>query len=91
MERKESGKWDAKEREKRKEISAIQQNPFSGEERGMEGGLEGQTDGEATKKGKAGERKRLPFLSPDEKPRGLRGARDNREGRRRRGKKEGCD
>ena len=57
MERKESGKWDAKEREKRKEISAIQQNPFSGEERGMEGGLEGQTDGEATKKKKRGVRR----------------------------------
>lgn len=43
------------------------------------------------RKGESGERNRLPFLSPDEKPRGLWGARDNREGRRRRGKKEGCD
>lgn len=65
----EERKWDAKKRE---EISAMQQNPFSGEERGMEGGLEGQTDGEATKtkKREAGARKRLPFLSPDEKKRG---------------------
>lgn len=61
MERKESGKRDAKEREKRKEISAIQQNPFSGEERGMEGGLEGQTDGEATKKGRPARGKGYPF------------------------------
>lgn len=58
--------------QKRKEISGIKQNPFSGEERG----LEGQTDGEATQKKKreADERKRLPFLSPDEKKRGVAGS-----------------
>lgn len=37
----------------------------------MKAGLEGQTDGEATnkKKRETGERKRLPFRSPDEKER----------------------
>lgn len=55
----------------------------------MEGGLEGQTDGELTKKGEAGERKRLAFLSPDEKKRGY----EEREitGRTEERKKEGCD
>lgn len=60
-------------------IPAIQQNPFSGEGRGMEGGLEGQTDGEATEKREADRRKGLAFPSPDEKQRGLWGVRDNRE------------
>lgn len=77
---------------KRKEISAMQQNPFSGEERGMEGGQEGQTDGEAPekKKGRPGVRKRRPFLSPDEKKRscGKRGMKERMEERE---KKTGRD
>lgn len=41
--------------------------------------IEGQTDGEATKKGRPARGKGYPFFSPDEKKRGCRGARDNRE------------
>ncbi|TNN34212.1 hypothetical protein EYF80_055624 [Liparis tanakae] len=66
----------------------MQQNPFSGEERGMEGGQEGQTDGEAPekKKGRPGVRKRRPFLSPDEKKRGCgkRGMKERMEERKKR-------
>lgn len=61
IERKKRRKWDAKEKRKRKEISTIQPNPFSGEDSGMEGELEGQTDGEATKKGGRREEKGYPF------------------------------
>lgn len=45
---------------------------------------------ERRQKREAGERKRLPFLSPDEKKRGC-GEREITEGMEERGKKEGCD
>lgn len=63
-------KRDAKERGKRKEIVAIQQNPFSGER--SEGWRHDWKDKqmERRQKREAGERKRLPFLSPDENKRG---------------------
>lgn len=59
-------RWNAKKKkmEKRKKDHSQHQNPFSGEERGIEWALEGQTDGEVTKKREANERKRLPFLPP---------------------------
>lgn len=50
--------------------------------RGTEGGVEGQTDGEAAEKSEADGRKRRAFPSPDEKQRGLWGVGDNAENRK---------